>query len=619
MLVLMLGLQVGVADPSSEPTVPTTVDAFFLAGSQPDGDVVYETFRSAASCQFCHRFDDSTELLIHSKWQGSMMAHAAEDPLFRACLAIANQDAAFAGDICIRCHSPGGWISGRSTPTDGSALTGADLEGVGCSVCHRMVDPEYKPGVSPVSDGDILANIDPLPVNPGSGNFVLDPNDVRRGPFGLEDDLAQPGHLWAESPFHTTSELCAHCHDVSNPVYMRQSDGSYALTDFDQPHPTGDKHDMFPIERTYSEWLHSDFADGGVDMGGRFGGNKTVVSTCQDCHMPDSDGEACNHPDAVVRANLPSHELSGGNAWMLDALITLCDPADPDRPAYCPPGGFNVNDLMDGRDRAVSMLQRAATVEVTQQGNYIRVRVVNETGHKLPSGYPEGRRMWLNVALLDGSEFVLAEHGFYDDQTADLTTYDTKVYEAHLGLDAAAAAATGLREGKSFHFVLNNVFLKDNRIPPRGFANAAFRSVGPAPAGCSYTDGQYWDDTRYRLPDGAVRAVVRLYYQTASKEYVTFLRDENRTNDAGDVLYDLWERTGKSPPVLMAEQTIEVGSFVDGDWNEDGFIDLADYVEFMMCDGGPSEGTGDPECEAFDFDADGDVDLRDFGELQINF
>ena len=47
------------------------------------------------------------------------MGQAARDPLFHACLAVANQDAAFAGDLCIRCHTPGGWISGRSEPTDG--------------------------------------------------------------------------------------------------------------------------------------------------------------------------------------------------------------------------------------------------------------------------------------------------------------------------------------------------------------------------------------------------------------------------------------------------------------------------------------------------------------------
>ena len=43
-------------------------------------------------------------------------------------------------------------------------------------------------------------------------------------------------------------------------------------------------------------------------------------------------------------------------------------------------------------------------------------------------------------------------------------------------------------------------------------------------------------------------------YQTVSKEFVEFLRNENRTNDAGNILYDLWEANGKSAPFVMCEE-----------------------------------------------------------------
>ena len=46
-----------------------------------------------------------------------------------------------------------------------------------------------------------------------------------------------------------------------------------------------------------------------------------------------------------------------------------------------------------------------------------------------------------------------------------------------------------------------------------------------------------------------------LYYQSTSKEYVEFLRDENITNDWGTTLYDLWFANGKSPPVAMVADT----------------------------------------------------------------
>jgi len=57
--------------------------------------------------------------------------------------------------------------------------------------------------------------------------------------------------------------------------------------------------------------------------------------------------------------------------------------------------------------------------------------------------------------------------------------------------------------------------------------------------GHHYDDGQYWDDTFYTLPAGATRAEVRLFYQSTSKEFVEFLRDENTTNTKGRSLRPL--------------------------------------------------------------------------------
>ncbi len=48
---------------------------------------------------------------------------------------------------------------------------------------------------------------------------------------------------------------------------------------------------------------------------------------------------------------------------------------------------------------------------------------------------------------------------------------------------------------------------------------------------------------------------MRLYYQSTSKEFVEFLRDENTTNTKGQELYDLWNNNGKCPPTLMAQAT----------------------------------------------------------------
>ena len=86
-----------------------------------------------------------------------MMSHAMRDGLFWATVAVAEQDflpnsdpalRGGAGDLCLRCHGPNGWLGGRSTPTDGSAFTGEDQRGVECEFCHLMVDPDAPTNVS---------------------------------------------------------------------------------------------------------------------------------------------------------------------------------------------------------------------------------------------------------------------------------------------------------------------------------------------------------------------------------------------------------------------------------------------------------------------------------------
>ena len=66
------------------------------------------------------------------------------------------------------------------------------------------------------------------------------------------------------------------------------------------------------------------------------------------------------------------------------------------------------------------MLERASTLELTQEGNYVNVRLINETGHKLPTGYPEGRRMWINVQARDGIGTLIWESGAYNPATGQL-------------------------------------------------------------------------------------------------------------------------------------------------------------------------------------------------------
>lgn len=533
--------------------VPTTLNDFFLPGSQPNQS---GTFRNPNQCDNCHSgFGLAVEQDFN--WRGSMMAQAARDPLFYAAVAVANQDAPDVGDLCLRCHTPVGWLGGRSTPTDGSALMGIDFDGVQCHYCHKSVKPTPL-GVNPYPTdatytattyapdqtylGTLGANIPPSSAN---GMYVVSNLDQRRGPIA---DAGSP-HDFLYSPLHKSSDMCGTCHDVSNPVFTKNANGQYIPNSFDAAAPSFDLRTMFPIERTFSEWSVSDYNSVAGVLAPEFGTDNGTVRTCQDCHMRNYDGPACNQGN--VRQNMGTHDLTGGNTIVGRWIKTLY------------PG--DTGDAM--LDSALVRARRTLALSATLAGNAelvngvveATVRVTNETAHKLPSGYPEGRRIWLNVRAYDSAQTLVFESGAYNPATGVLThDAQAKVYEIKPGISPELSDIVGIPAGPSFHFVLNDTVYSDNRIPPRGCTNTELATVQSPSVGYAYADGQYWDDTDYALPGTADSLVVSLYYQTTSKEYVEFLRDENVTNSWGDTLFALWDSTGKSAPELLERIHIRV-------------------------------------------------------------
>jgi hypothetical protein len=129
-----------------------------------------------------------------------------------------------------------------------------------------------------------------------------------------------------------------------------------------------------------------------------------------------------------------------------------------------------------------------------------------------------------------------------------------------------------------FHLVLNDRIYKDNRIPPAGFVPDATTM----PVGATYpvlSDGTmaHWDVKRYDVPvpsgtAGPLTVTASLYYQTTSREYVEFLRDENTTGSdpqdptpgapsRGEKIWSYWDASGRSAPILMQtmQRTVELG------------------------------------------------------------
>jgi mono/diheme cytochrome c family protein len=495
----------------------------FLPGMQPKEAGI--EFAKVQQCKMCHGATKNGDADPVFSWQGGMMAQAAKDPVFRAALAIAEQDVPGVGEYCFRCHTPRGWLEGRSTPSDGSALNREDMQGVSCDVCHRLVDPQ--------SDR-ARELIEHIPPGYGNAMIVADPRNIVMGPYGDSKGVARP-HQVEKSEYHASSKLCATCHNISHPLLADD-----VMT---QP-PYAYGH----IERTYSEWLLSDYPNRGKE------------GTCQSCHYPKVEGGGqasrygSQHRDYFVK-----HGPVGGSTWVQDVTWLLWDGKDMDKKAF-----------EASKKRALALLQTAAKLEWTATSEKkMKLRITNRTGHKLPNGYAEGRRMWVNVRFLDTDGALLKEIGKYDQLEDKIfkeavtvpTLLDpdkTTVYECHPGISPEQAKKFNKKPGKSFHFVLNDTIVKDNRIPPEGFNNATFKEHLSEPVGATYQDGQYWDDIEYDLPEKCAQVEARLMYQSVSWEYIKFLAEENRTDDWGKRLYEAWRQTGECEPVVMASVKKEI-------------------------------------------------------------
>jgi hypothetical protein len=670
--------------------VPTDVQ---LPGTQP-GEV--SQIESVSRCDNCHgHFEPAGEPWYN--WAGGMMAQASRDPLFWATVAIAEQDFDGAGDLCLRCHVPEGWLAGRSTPTDGSALQAGDADGVQCDVCHRLTNPDRSEHLG-VQNPPFVANDGASPPTGfyGSGMYVLWNGSEKLGPYAD----AQARHQFLPSSFHRSAELCGTCHDVSNPVVGDLAHNHGAQTPLapgsfsgvpGAPVDQKAAFNNFPyaygvVERTFSEHQASALAQTRVSAyaslpvelragaiqkayqaaqlagnGGDYADGTPRYFTCQSCHMPPTVGQGCNK-NPPLRADLPLHDHTGGNVWVPEAIKYL------DGLGQLRLGGGltaeQIGALNAGKVRAQQTLTGAAGLSF--QGNTLRV--VNLTGHKLISGYPEGRRMWLRVAWRDASGAAIATDGAYGplevnaggtptvvQSLLDLDDPYAVVYEVHgamtqewanqllaLGKPASLALAYDRVSGEvtktlgqlaaqpagshaeTFHFVLNNTVAKDNRIPPYGmrYDDARERNILPVPAsqyGGPGTGGTYEHFGRVLLdpPPGAHDASVDLLYQTTSWEYVQFLHLANTGANAflgseGDKILDAWLATGMAAPVTMASIAWHnaVPACGDGQDNDgDGRVDAAD----PGCSEGPSDESEHSLAFACDDRLDNDGDgLNDY-------
>ncbi len=591
-------------------------------GTQPG---LFNDINFSDGCGGCHGGNPGVQSSFrpYPTWSGSMMANATRDPVFWAALDVANHDLPGVGDYCLRCHTARGWYGGRVVKTgfgnpDNDVAKGAagcllagnyassdsidsDYGGTSCHFCHRLMpqgpasEPGYTENANAWVDDASCAN---------TGDF----EPCRRGPYNYPGGADAPPHAWDYSSYHTGSEICGLCHNVSSPDTASGPLKTLKLAD------GSDTGLAFPIERTFAEWQQSQYA-------------QVPQQTCQNCHMPESpdpNASACTFgPNRS--GDLAVHAFAGGNSWVPGIIK----------------GQYAAGILADGGfDRSASydqtiawarqMLASAATVGANIQSwtppvggsagaLALRVRVTNLTGHKLPSGYSEGRRMWLNVQVRDAAGALVYESGAYDTSTAVLAVDpQARVYEVLQGIhNHNGTGACDVVDGNGrpmFHFVLSDCIAKDNRIPPLGFKPATAddpNGYALRPVAATYpetTPGSgtlvNYDDVDYAISvpagtAGPLAIKARLYYQTSSREYIEFLRDkaiENATpaentlcaggpgrpftvgpqgTTRGQYLHDLWSGVidgdrvfadafdgvtvsyyGRSPPELMETATL---------------------------------------------------------------
>jgi hypothetical protein len=523
-------------------------NVFHVSGTQI-GDVPRGNHWESAYCSACHRTGSSGP---YDGWSGSLMSQAGRDPLFFAQLATANQDVPGVGYYCLRCHVPVSIITGHAYEPTGARLDAFDRDGVTCHLCHTLIDPIGERGDTWQDGQDTLAleRLKDRPAHYGNAMFAIQPGGQRRGPYTEASVIAGGvlAHEVSYADFIERADICGTCHDVGNPAIVRGDNGVYRLGDLQSPTRDPDPAHQFPLERTYTEWRLSDFAtDEGVDLGGKFGTEEEpAVGKCHDCHMPNTTGNAANI--GQPRSDLDQHDFAGAATWPLE-IIGLRHRGDP---------AVDQDALKRGQDRALSMLKRATSLQVDLTARSLHVRVVNDCGHKFPTGHIEGRRGWVNVVFRNRDGASIAEAGAYRTSDGSLDEKSTMVFEMKVGLSPEAAARSGLPEGVTTHMSLADTIVKDTRIPPRGFDRARFEAEGAGAVAADYADGQYWAEMRFDAPNDAASAIVTVYYQMMTHEYVEALDRGNHTNGWGEILYDLWKRTDQAPPVAIAEQTLPI-------------------------------------------------------------
>jgi hypothetical protein len=469
-------------------------------------------FIDSAACGQCHnglRDPAGNDVSIETDWDSTMMANSARDPLWRAKVATElRRTPGLSAEInnkCTRCHAP---MANFEAAYDGApielfgngflnpqnAYHKLALDGVGCMLCHQIQD-------SPALG--TLAGF--------SGQFTIGTysNKVDRPAFGqFLNPLVHPMQMSVKytptySAHISESKTCATCHNLKTPFV--DSQGNVVP---DTP------EEEFPEQMVYSEWENSVYGRPGPEF-----------QSCQSCHLPTVDGamRIASRPmrNVPLRNGFAKHLLVGGNTMMLDIFAK-------NRSAL----GVTGNNFATVIQRTREMLASAAELQIVSASRVsgeltVQLRVINHSGHKLPSGYPS-RRAYLHFVVRDANGATVFESGRLNadgsivgvDSDTDLSTYEphyqeiaqadqVQVYEPIMADTDGNVTYTLLRAA---------AYLKDNRLTPEGFNKFVVPTdvqvMGAALTDADFNDGS--DTITYRVPvaaDGSLTVLAELRFQ----------------------------------------------------------------------------------------------------------
>lgn len=470
---------------------------------------VGEYFLPSSSCRGCHGFDlagvsnileGGIDVNLVDRWESSMMALSAKDPLWRAKVSheilVNPSHANELQNKCTSCHAPMGNYTSKyhGNPHFGLQELATDtlgLDGVSCGACHAI-----SPNVGFTF----------------SGNIPYDTTHKEYGPF--TNPFAAPMQLYEGfTPVYSThtdqAKICSSCHTL----ITETADLSSNLTGGN-----------FVEQATYHEYLNSDFPANDI--------------TCQTCHMPkltDPIVIANGYSGLQPRTPFNQHTFAGANVFMLNLIKNNKDSL-----------GVNIaNNKFDSTIAATAVMLKLKSINldveienITADTAYFKVKIENKAGHKFPSGYPS-RRAVLQFVVTDDSNDTVFKSGTFNNQYR--VVGENSSYEAHhnsikqSNVPQIYEMAMG---DVNFQFtsVLERAvhLLKDNRIPPKGFttASSVYDTVKMSNDALNDSDfnkinsvqGSGVDYVHYCVPlagiSGSIHVKTKVYFQSVPPKWL---------------------------------------------------------------------------------------------------